>query len=164
MSKIIVDISAGEISGNPEDEIITYSLGSCLGITVFDPVVGIGGMIHCMLPLSKTDREKAKIKPYMFVDTGMSMLLSELFQMGVTRENAIVQVAGGARSLDKKNLFKIGERNFTVLRKILWKNNMLIKSKDVGSNKTRTVRMDIATGNVYVKSGGIETLLGHQVD
>ncbi len=71
-SNITVDISDMKIAQNREDVIVTYSLGSCVGLTLYDPVAGIGGMIHCMLPLSKIDPEKARIKPYMFVDTGVA--------------------------------------------------------------------------------------------
>ena len=62
-SNITVDISDMKIARNPEDVIVTYSLGSCVGLTLYDPIAGVGGMIHCMLPLSKIDPEKARIKP-----------------------------------------------------------------------------------------------------
>lgn len=156
MSNIIVDIAGMAISANPEDTIVTYSLGSCLGITVYDPILHIGGMIHCMLPVSKVDDQKAVEKPCMFVDTGVSMLLTQLFQMGVRKNNAIVKVAGGSRLLDKNDLFRIGERNYTIFRKILWKNGMMIKAEDVGGAETRTIRLEIATGRFLIRSGGQE--------
>ena len=157
--QVVVDIADMAVSSDAADVLVTYSLGSCLGITVYDPVVRAGGLIHCMLPLSTVDSEKAKTKPYMFVDTGVALLLQELFDRGVTKANAIVKVAGGASMLDKQGLFRIGERNMTVFRKIMWKNGMLIKAVDVGGEVTRTVRLEIATGRFLIKSGGQEVEL-----
>ena len=56
---ITVDISGMRISETPDDVLVTYSLGSCVGLTLYDPVAKVGGMIHCMLPLSRMDRRKA---------------------------------------------------------------------------------------------------------
>ena len=47
---LVVNISDFKISNNPGDHIVTYSLGSCLGVTVYDPTLRLGGMIHCLLP------------------------------------------------------------------------------------------------------------------
>lgn len=156
MANIIVDIADMAVSSNPEDTLVTYSLGSCLGITIYDPVLKIGGMIHCMLPISKIDDNKAKERPAMFVDTGLPMMLTRLFEMGLRKANAVVKVAGGSRLLDKNDLFKIGERNYTMFRKIIWKNGMMIKAEDVGGAETRTIRLDIATGRFNIKSSGRE--------
>jgi chemotaxis protein CheD len=154
MNSVIVDIADAKISGNPDEELVTYSLGSCVGVAVYDPAVRVGGMIHCMLPLSKVDEENAKVRPYMFVDTGMQLFLQGLFDMGVTRANAVVKVAGGASVLDKNGLFRIGERNYTVLRKVLWKNGMLIKAEDVGGDASRTIRLEVGTGRFTMRSNG----------
>ena len=154
MALCVVDIADMKISDNPADTLITYSLGSCIGVAIYDPVLHLGGMIHCMLPLSKVDKEKAKIRPYMFVDTGMQLLLGGLYERGLRKARAVVNVAGGSQVLDSQGVFKIGERNFTVLRKILWKNGLLMNAQEVGGNKSRTVSLDIGTGRFTIKSGG----------
>lgn len=154
MSLLVVDIADMKISGNPGEVLITYSLGSCVGVTIYDPVIRLGGMIHCMLPLSKVDREKAKSRPFMFVDTGMQIMLGKLYEAGLRKARAVVNVAGGAQVLDSQGVFKIGERNFTVLRKMLWKNGLLMHTQEVGGNTSRTISLDIATGRFSIKSGG----------
>jgi len=156
MNNIVVDIADAVVSNNPDDLLVTYSLGSCLGVSIHDPVVGVGGMIHCMLPLSRVDREKAETRPFMFVDTGMNLFLSKLFELGLRKANAIVKIAGCSRILDKKGLFKIGERNYTIFRKILWKNGMMINAEDIGGEATRTIRLEIGSGKFTLKSGGVE--------
>lgn len=151
---IIVDIADMRISDHPAETLITYSLGSCLGVAVYDPALHLGGLLHCMLPLSKVDKEKAKNRPFMFVDTGMQSMLTEMYTYGMRKSRAVVNVAGGSQVLDNQNIFKIGERNFTVLRKILWKNGLLMQNKDVGGNKSRTVSLNIKTGRFSIKSSG----------
>lgn len=155
-TRVIVDISDMRISANTNEELISYSLGSCIGVAIYDPALRIGGMIHCMLPLSKMDPEKSIVQPAMFVDTGMALLLKRLFNKGVSKSRAIVKVAGSAGLLDKKGFFKIGERNYEVVRRILWKNDLLIAGEDVLGELPRTIRLDIETGSFFVRKGGEE--------
>lgn len=156
---VTVDISDLKVTSDPDDILVTYSLGSCVGLTLYDKNVGVGGMIHCMLPLSKIDAEKAALKPYMFVDTGVTILLTELFKRGAQRENLVAKVAGAASPLGKEETFRIGQRNYTILRKLLWKNNILIESEDVGGSKARTMYLYMHDGLVTVKSEGKEVPL-----
>ena len=156
---VTVDISDMKVSKRSDDILVTYSLGSCVALSLYDPVVGVGGLIHCMLPLSKIDPVKARANPYMFTDTGVQALLQAVFDMGAKRENLVTKVAGRARLLDSKNLFRIGERNYTVLRKVLWKNNILITSEDVRGTISRTVYLYMDTGRTTIKSGGKEVEL-----
>jgi len=156
MNNIIVGISEMAVSSNPDDVLVTYSLGSCLGVTVYDPPLRIGGLIHWMLPLSQIDIQKAATTPCMFVDTGTTKLLTDIFARGCRKNNLIVRIAGASSVLDSKGLFKIGERNYTVFRTILWKNSMLIAAEDIGGTASRTVRLEIGTGRCVVKAGGME--------
>lgn len=159
MRTIVVGISDMKTSDNPDDVLITYSLGSCLGLVVYDPVAHVAGMLHSMLPISSIDPQKAKQAPFMFVDTGVPLLFHELYARGAEKKRLIVKVAGCSSLLDEKGFFKIGERNFTVLRKLLWKNNILIEKQDIGGNISRTVSIAVSSGRVVVKSGGRETEL-----
>lgn len=149
-----VSVSGMKVSNHPEDILITYSLGSCLGLTLYDPAVRVGGMIHCMLPLSKIDKIKAQATPAMFVDTGIPALLQAMYDLGARKSRLLVNVAGCASLLDDKKLFRIGERNRTVLRKVLWKNDIMIASEDCGGTVSRTLILYIANGRTTVKSLG----------
>lgn len=153
---ITVNISDMKVSSNPEDVLVTYSLGSCIGVTLYDPLQKIGGLIHCMLPLSKVDPERAKEVPYMFVDTGLPLMLQTLINMGANKNRIVAKVAGGAVLLDDNGMFRIGERNHIVVRKLLWKNNILISSEDVGGTIARTVYLQINDGKTIIKSAGKE--------
>ena len=159
MALLVVGISDYKISNNPEDVLITYSLGSCIGMTVYDPVTKAGGMIHYMLPLSKIAPDKAVAKPAMFADTGVPELLKQVIALGGSKSRLIVKVAGGSQLTDQNKIFNIGERNFLVLRKLLWKNNIMIKASDVGGVISRTLRLELGAGQVTIKSSREEVEL-----
>ena len=150
-----VGIAEMIVTNKADDVLVTYSLGSCVGIACYDPEICVGSLIHCMLPLSKIDPTKAKNNPYMFTDTGVSAMLQSLFNIGAQRKRLVVKVAGGSSLLDEKGMFKIGERNYTVLRKVLWKNNIMIDAEDVGGNSSRTMYLHMNTGETVIKSGGV---------
>lgn len=148
----IVGVSDLKVSDNMNETITTYALGSCLGISLYDPVVRVGGLLHVMLPLSKADPEKAKLKPEMYVDTGFSELLKACYYIGAEKKNIILSVAGGASMKQNKgdDYFKIGKRNFTTLRKLLWKNGFMIEHQDVGGFHSRTMSLRISDGLVLI--------------
>lgn len=150
--KLVVGVSDCKVSANPNDTIITYALGSCLGIVIYDPVARVAGLLHAMLPFSRKDPEKAKIKPAMFVDSGFSVLMNNFYDMGGQKNRIKLFVAGGAsmKKAAKDDYFKIGARNFTTLRKLLWKNGFMIDYQDVGGSISRTMSVDISNGLVII--------------
>ena len=150
----IVGVADMQVSNEPGEVLVTYSLGSCIGIVIYDGTARVGGMLHYMLPDSSMDREKAAKKPYMFADTGIPRLFKQSYQLGAKKNRIRVYVAGGAEILDQKGFFNIGKRNYMALKKIFFKNNVLIDSENVGGNVNRTVRLDIGTGDIHVKTSG----------
>lgn len=154
MTLVTIGISDMKISEKPEEVLITYSLGSCVGLAVYDPVVRVGGLLHCMLPTSKIDPERARQHPYMFTDTGVSCLLQGLLNRGAQKSRLVAKVAGAAKLLGDDNTFRIGERNIVIVRKMLWKNNILIAADDTGGTVARTMLLHIADGKTIIKSGG----------
>jgi chemotaxis protein CheD len=154
--RIIVDIAEFVVSSEVDTTLITYALGSCIAVVLFDPKVPAAGMIHYMLPLSSTNPEKAKLKPAMFADTGVPLLFHSMYGLGCKKEDLIVKVAGGGHLYDDHGLFEIGKRNYTVLRRMLWKTNVLVAAEDVGDSKSRTVSVEVATGRCVVRSAGGE--------
>jgi len=160
--KVIIGIAEMKISTRPEDVLITYALGSCLGISVYDPVAKVGGLLHVMLPDSSVNPLKAADNPMMFVDTGVPQLFKECYKHGAKKERMVLRVAGGASLQNKEeheDQFQIGKRNFIMLRKLLWKNNVMIRAHDIGENFSRTMSLDMATGDVTLKINNTETVL-----
>jgi len=161
---LIVGMADMLVSADPNEMLITHALGSCLGITVYDPAARVAGLLHVMLPDSAIDARKATERPMMFVDTGVPRLFRECYALGASKPRMIVKVAGGAttKADPKEDFFRIGERNFVALRKLLWKNNVLIEAYDVGGTHSRTMLCRIGTGEVIVQANGTETLLSQR--
>lgn len=138
------------------DEIVTHALGSCLGIVIHDAVASIGGILHVMLPSGNVNPEKAKANPLMFVDTGVPVFFREAYAAGAVKDRLKVRVAGGAALGQGEDFFAIGKRNYVVLRKLFWKNGVMIAGEDVGGNISRTLHLDVSTGRTWLQSGGRE--------
>jgi chemotaxis protein CheD len=149
---LVVGVADMVASNDSSAEIVTYSLGSCLGVTVYDPVRKIGGMLHLMLPDSKIDAAKAVSAPFMFVDTGLPRLFHACYNLGADRSRLVVKVAGGAQLLDQQGIFNIGIRNCDALSKLLAQNGLKAHATDTGGMSSRTVRLDLANGNVSIKT------------
>ncbi|HYA40823.1 MAG TPA: chemotaxis protein CheD [Syntrophobacteraceae bacterium] len=149
----VVGVADMVVSASPDELLVTYSLGSCIAVVIFDPVACVGGMLHYMLPESSLDAEKAAKNPCMFADTGITRLFKSSYQLGAKKENIVVKTAGGAQMLDASGLFNIGKRNYLAMRKIFWKNNVAIAAEHVGGEVNRTVRLEMDTGRVILKAG-----------
>ena len=151
---LVVGVADMVVSNDPSAELVTYSLGSCLGIAIYDPVKKVGGLLHIMLPESRIDSAKAASAPFMFVDTGVPRLFHSVYNLGAERQRLVVKVAGGAQLLDEKGIFNIGERNFRSLTALMAQNGLAIHAQDVGGMISRTMRLDLTNGAVTIKPPG----------
>lgn len=158
MSILTVSISDMKFSTNPEDIVVTYSLGSCLGITAYDPELRIGGMVHCLLPSPMGAGEKARQRPFMFVSTGLPQMVRTLVDKGAERSRLEFKAAGGA-NMRNNDFFSTGERNLSALRKLLKRNKVTLAAEAVGGTIPRTMFLFLDTGRVVVRSLGKESEL-----
>ena len=158
-NKIIINVSDAGVSSNTDDFLATYSLGSCIAVSLYDPVIHAGGMLHYQLPASKMDPERAKVDPFMYADSGMNALVGKMKAMGIKKSRLQVKIAGGASMDTGPQGFDIGKRNHLAIRKIMWTNGMFIIAEDVGGNMPRNMYLDVATGQVAVKCNGSKKVL-----
>jgi chemotaxis protein CheD len=156
MNRLVVGIADCKCTNQARAEIVTYALGSCIAVMVHDPLNGVGGLLHYMLPESSIDREKAKKNPFMFADTGVAALIENVEKLGGRKRGLTVWVAGGAQVLDGNGHFQIGKRNYLALRKLLWKHGLMIHAESVGGKISRTVRLELPLGRVHSREGGTE--------
>ncbi len=91
----------------------------------------------------------------MFADLAVPLLFKEVYAKGGKKERLIVFVAGGAQVMDDRGFFNIGKRNYAVLRKMLWKNGIMIKAEHVGGKRSRTMTMSMETGKVHLLIPGV---------
>jgi chemotaxis protein CheD len=152
-----VGIAELRVSADPGEVLVTYALGSCLGICVYDPVARVGGMLHAMLPESSIDPEKAREKPGMFIDTGVPRLFRRCYRLGAVKARMRVTVAGGAssRADGEADHFQVGRRNLGALRELLRRNGVALHGHDVGGVLSRTISLRLEDGVVVVRMPGV---------
>ena len=158
-SRLTIGIAEMAVSADPGATLVTYALGSCIGVTVYDPVARVGGLLHFMLPSGSVNDERAHRNPHMFADQGVPLLFTAAYALGARKERLVVCAAGGAEIIDDDGHFKIGARNRTMLRRLFWKNNVLLAADDTGGNTSRTLALRLQDGRVTVKNLNTEHTL-----
>ena len=154
MELIVVGMADCRIGRAPGQVLATYALGSCIGLTVYDPEAEVGALLHFMLPDSAIDPVRSRRNPYMFADTGVPLLLEQVYGEGASKRRLITHAAGGACIMEHGNMFDIGKRNYLALRKILWSTGVLLSGEAVGGSNPRTVRLEIGSGRLWLQEGG----------
>lgn len=150
MSLITVGISDLAVSCD-DDVIVTYALGSCVGICLSDRRTRIGGLSHIMLPDSKQVHEDTT-NPKKYADTAIYMMLKEMVRQGADVKSVTAKIVGGAQMFAATAGFNIGERNIMAVTQILNKYNIPIIAQQTGGSIGRTVFFKVKTNEVKVKS------------
>ncbi|NIQ96492.1 MAG: chemotaxis protein CheD [Desulfuromonadales bacterium] len=147
-----VGISEFKVAAGPA-VLVTYGLGSCLGITLYDPEQRIGGLAHTLLPKPKTGMDTSRMSK--FVDSAIRSMADELVAMGAARERLEAKVFGGANMFEAFQEWSgegIGQRNIASARATLEELEIPLVAEDVGGNFGRTLVFDLESGKVIVKS------------
>ena len=151
--RLIVGISDMKISCKPGEQLVTHSLGSCLGLSAYDPKAMVGGLIHCLLP--RACRPEVP-NPYMYVNVGVPAMIRQLVALGATKGHLIFKAAGCGRMIRIQNQFDTGAQNLAMLEALFAKNNVVLTAKDVGGSIPRTVALQMDTGTLVIRSQGKE--------
>ncbi|MBU1937219.1 chemotaxis protein CheD [bacterium] len=155
----IVGVADMKLATTEGDIVVTHALGSCIGVAIYDPVAHVGGILHYMLPESSVNPQKAAKNPWMFADTAIPRFFKTAYELGASKSRLIVKVAGGAQLLDPKEFFAIGKRNHMILRKLLWKNGIMIRGENTGGTVSRTMFIEIGGGRIWITMAGQEVTL-----
>lgn len=156
---VVVGVADMAIASGPQGQIITYALGSCIGLSAYDPISKIGGLLHFMLPQPAEQADPEQLKPYMYASTGIPLLFRKLVERGAHQNRLVVCAAGGAEIINDAGVFAIGKRNRTILRKIFWKDGTVIAAEDSGGNSARTMTLHLGNGEVRVRTRDKESVL-----
>lgn len=137
------------------DTLTTLGLGSCIGLTLYDPVAKIGGMVHYMLPDST--KLKGSTNVAKFADTGIAELLNQILKIGAKRERLVAKIAGGACMFEISGgsaIGNIGARNAAAAKEILANLGIPLIAEDTGLNYGRTVELKCENGDFVIKAVG----------
>lgn len=133
--------------------LVTYGLGSCLGIILHDAHAGIGGLAHTLLPQPREGMDLSR--PAKFVDAAIRLMLTDLLRLGGRKERLVAKIFGGANmfeGLQQSGKEGIGQRNIRCARETLQEIGIPLVAEDTGGNYGRTLEFDVASGAVLVRS------------
>jgi chemotaxis protein CheD len=153
-----IDVGDLHVSRDTTQTLLTYALGSCLGVTVHDPLACVGGLAHIQLPTCQQTQQYAE-GMWSYADRALPELFQRAYALGASKGNLRICLVGGAAVLDPNSMFQIGRKNYLMVKNLLWRNGYFVAAEAVGGADWRTMRLEIATGRVEVQtSRGRETL------
>ena len=127
--KLIIGIADMKMAKG-EGMLVTYALGSCIGICLHDPVLKLGALVHIMLPVNM---EAGRKTPMKYADTGIRETLRLMESKGASRNRITAKIAGGAKMFEvgSSSLGNIGQRNIESVHMNLKKEGIrLLKEED----------------------------------
>ena len=138
--------------------LITYALGSCIGLCFHDPKLKLGALLHIMLPLNMEAGRKNQLK---YADTGIRETLRQMESRGGARSRITVKIAGGAKMFEVNggNLGNIGQRNIESVHTILRQEGIRLTAENVGGTVARTLLFDVVSGQGCIRSYGRQDVL-----
>ncbi len=155
MKTLVVGMADCSVSDDSSAILVSYALGSCVAVAIYDSVARVGGLLHFMLPGPGTDAAKAAANPFMYAETGLPKLLQQAYSLGAHKNRLVLWLAGGAQIMDHNGAFNIGKRNHTSVRNLLWKLGIPIHAESVGGVKSRTVGLELRDGRFWVREEGM---------
>lgn len=132
----------------------TTGLGSCVGLTLYDPLLRIGGMAHIMLPSSDIARE-GQLNVAKYADTAVPELVRRMRDRGASVDRLVAKMAGGAQMFafaGGTDTMRIGPRNVEATKQALEAFVVRLISEDTGGNYGRTVELNSHTGLFLIRS------------
>jgi chemotaxis protein CheD len=154
MNEINVGLAEQVVSRNPQDVLVAYGLGSCVGVVMVDPVSRVSGLLHAVLPRVADGMVTSESNPSKYVEGGVEDLITALVKEGANKNRLIVRLIGGANMLISSGLtksFDIGTRNIEAARSTLDRLKLPILAEEVGGHTGRTVRVYVANSRVTVR-------------
>lgn len=132
----------------------TTGLGSCVGLTLYDAQLKLGGMAHIMLPSSEIARE-GQLNVAKYANTAVPELIEQLKSKGASVQRLVAKMAGGAQMFAFTNgsdSMRIGPRNVEATKLALTQLGIPLIAEDTGGNYGRTVELDSGTGVFSIRS------------
>ena len=149
---ITVGISDLNVAKAP-DVLVTYALGSCVGICLYDSFTRVAGLSHIMLPSSTLSRDKSQ--PARYADTAIPLLIQRMVAAGANKSRLRAKIAGGAKmfaTVSNSSLANIGQRNVMAVKETLRANGIPILADDTGKDYGRTLYFNAEDATMKIKS------------
>ncbi|MBF0350394.1 MAG: chemotaxis protein CheD [SAR324 cluster bacterium] len=155
MNEVVIGLGDMAVVSGPGKSIKTFALGSCVAVILTAPQQQIAGMVHIVLPDSRIDAAKAKIKPGYYADTAIPLLIQKMRQAGA-RDAMVCKIAGGGKMVQSVETFNIGEKNYLAAEELLRNSGLSLAARDVGGVLSRTVSVSSTSGQILLSCPGYQ--------
>jgi chemotaxis protein CheD len=132
-----------------DDEVLVTILGSCVAACIRDPLSGIGGMNHFMLPEDNSGKWGDDLMSTRFGNHAMEKLINELIKLGCPRERMEIKVFGGGNVIESRQA--VGSKNVEFILRYLSDEGLKCVAQDLGGDFPRRIQYSPATGRVVRK-------------
>lgn len=148
---IIVGIGDCIVSSIKGSRIKTFALASCVAVTAYSPSKGVSGMVHVALPSPSESSDV--LKPAYYATTGIPLLIQKVCkEYRCNKDELVIQIYGGANSINKKDIFNIGRKNIEAVKGILSSLSIRVQKEVTGGTVSRTIEMDVSSGNITMST------------
>jgi len=154
---LVIGLGELRVSNDPEITLACLGLGSCIGISAYDPVVRVGAMAHVVLPHS--DEQPGEKSPAKYANHAVPLIISELEKLGALRRRIVIKIVGGAKfisTIKAGSLLDVGERNTVAVQKALSDHRLTLEAEDVRGSLGRSLWLSIETGVTRMKQASTE--------
>jgi chemotaxis protein CheD len=151
---VTIGISEFKVASAPRI-IVTYGLGSCIGIAIHDPLTQSGALAHTLLPTFPTGMTPPPVKSAKYTDLAVDIMVEELLKIGCAANRLVAKLAGGASMFDPLyQTFRgnIGQRNVETARYALGRHGIAVVAEDTGADYGRSVEFHTATGAMVIRA------------
>lgn len=149
-----VTVGLGELAATAAPgRLVTYGLGSCVGLCLYDPLRRVGGLAHIFLPWGEGEREG---QPALYANKGVVRLVHAVAELGGDLRRLQAKMVGGARLFAHSDTLNIGERNVEAVRAELQRLAIPMSGEEVGGSRGRSLLFDLSDGRIRITSGGRE--------
>ena len=133
---------------NRPDEMLVTILGSCVAACIRDPVTGVGGMNHFMLPQGHSTGWGNDPQSTRYGNFAMEKLINELIKCGCSRDRMEIKVFGGGNVIDSISNRPVGTQNAEFVLHFLEAEGLRCAVQDLGGQYPRRIHYSPATGRV----------------
>ncbi|HVN95005.1 MAG TPA: chemotaxis protein CheD [Syntrophorhabdaceae bacterium] len=143
-------LKPGEIYISDKPVIVSTILGSCIALTIFNKRLKVGGICHAQLPTNpSSDVENT----FRYVDSSIFYMIRKFEMMGITKDEMVVKLMGGADVLDpaRANRSTVGQKNVETALNVIKSHQLILAASHVGGELGRKIHFDTDTGEVLLK-------------
>ena len=152
---IEIFLQPGELYFGDQDTRIRTLLGSCVAITLWHPLLRIGGMCHFLLPTNTLAKVGSQLDGR-YADQALLMFMRELECSNTVASEYEVKLFGGGSQFTTNSKYpniSVPDKNISAGYALLKQYGFKVKGGDFGGTGHRNIIFDLWSGHVWLRHG-----------